>query len=73
MPWKLIVCSLDQVKGYNTPVLKVIFSEISVKLAEKNNFVTHFFQRRFKICKNLQKTNISEDFLQKGLPSDNEN
>ena len=68
LPWKLIGCSLDQVKGYNTPVLKVIFSEMSVKLAEKNKFVTHFFQRRLKICKNRQKPNISEDFRQNGLP-----
>ena len=68
MQWKLIGCSLDQAKGYNTPVLNVIFLEISVKLAEKNKFVTHFFQRRFKTCKNRQKPNISEDFRQKGLP-----
>ena len=68
LPWKLIGCSFNQVKGYNTPVLKFIFSEISVKFDEKNKFVTRFFQRRLKIGKNWQKSNISEDFRQKGLP-----
>ena len=46
-------------KGYNTPVLKVIFSENSVKLAEENKFFTHFFSKTFK---NLQKSAKTEHF-----------
>ena len=48
-----------------TPVVKVTFSEINVKLAEKNKYATHSVQRSLEMCKNKEKPNISEDFRQK--------
>ena len=35
------------------------FSEISVKLAEKNEFGTHSIQRCLEMCKNNNKPNVS--------------
>ena len=58
----------NKLRGIILQYSKSFFPKNSVKLAEKNKFVTHFFQRRLKICKNRQKPNISEDFRQKGLP-----
>ena len=41
------------------------FSEINIKLAEKNKFPTHSVQRSLEMCKNKENPSISEDFRQK--------
>ena len=41
------------------------FSEINVKLAEKNKYATHSVQRSLEMCENKEKPSVSEDFRQK--------
>ena len=41
------------------------FSEINVKLAEKNKYATHSVQRCLEMCENKQKPSVSEGFRQK--------
>ena len=50
-------------KGYSSG--QSHFSEINVKLAEKNNYATHSVQRSLEMCENKEKPSVSEDFRQK--------
>ena len=50
-------------KGYSSDHSH--FSEINVKLAEKNKYATHSVQRSLDMCENMEKTSVSEDFRQK--------
>ena len=50
-------------KGYSSD--QSHFSEIKVKLAEKNKYATHSVQRSLEMCKNKEKPSVSEDFRQK--------
>ena len=50
-------------KGYSSG--QSHFSEINVKLAEKNKYATHSVQRSLEMCENKEKPNVSEDFRQK--------
>ena len=47
-----------------------VFSEINVKLAEKNKYATHSVQRSLEMCENKEKPSISEDFDKKSSTSD---
>ena len=38
------------------------FSEINVKLAEKNKYAAHSIQRSLEMCGNKEKPSVSEDF-----------
>ena len=49
-------------KGYSSG--QSHFSEINVKLAEKNKYATHSVQRSLEMCENKQKPSVSEDFYQ---------
>ena len=55
-------------KGYSSD--KSHFSEINVKLAEKNKYTTHSVQRSLEMCENKEKPSVSEDFRQKSSTSD---
>ena len=50
-------------KGYSSD--QSHFSEINVKLAEKNKYATHSVQRSLEMCENKEKPGVSEDFRQK--------
>ena len=50
-------------KGYSS--CQSHFSEINVKLAEKNKYATHSVQRSLEMCENKGKPSVSEDFRQK--------
>ena len=50
-------------KGYSSD--QSHFSEINVKLAEKNKYATHSVQRSLEMCENKKKPGVSEDFRQK--------
>ena len=52
-----------KLKGYSSG--QSHFSEINVKLAEKNKYATHSVQRSLEMCENKEKPSISEDFRQK--------
>ena len=41
------------------------FSEINVKLAEKNKYATHSVQRSLEMGENKEQPSVSEDFRQK--------
>ena len=60
--WRGIRCS-SVLKGYSSG--QSHFSEINVKLAEKNKYATHSVQRSLEMCENKEKPSISEDFRQK--------
>ena len=62
----LSVCPV--LKGYSSG--QSYYTEINVKLAEKNKYATHSVQRSFEMCENKEKSSISEDFRQKGSTSD---
>ena len=47
-------------KGYSSD--QSHFSEINVKLAEKNKYATHSVQRSLEMCENKEKPSVSEDF-----------
>ena len=55
-------------KGYSSG--QSHFSEINVKLAEKNKYATHSVQRSLEMCENKEKPSASEDFRQKSSTSD---
>ena len=59
---------LHVLKGYSSG--KSHFSEITVKLAEKNKYATHSVQRSLEMCENEEKPSVSEDFRQKSSTSD---
>ena len=50
-------------KGYSSD--QSHFSEINVKLGEKNKYATHSVQRSLEMCENKEKPSVSEDFRQK--------
>ena len=50
-------------KGYSSG--QSHFSEINVKLAEKNEFANRSVQRCLEMCENKQKPSVSKDFRQK--------
>ena len=55
-------------KGYSSG--QSHFSEINVKLAEKNKYATHSVQRSLEMCENKENPSVSEDFRQKSSTSD---
>ena len=57
-------------KGYSSD--QSHFSEINVKLAEKNKYATRSVQRSLEMCENMEKPSVSEDFRQKSSTSDAE-
>ena len=58
-------------KGYSSG--QSHFSEINVKLAEKNEFATRSVQKYLEMRKNEKKLSVSEDFRHKSSTSEVEN
>ena len=65
---RILYLKLFFLKGYSSG--QSHFSEINVKLAEKNKYAIHSAQRSLEMCENKEKPSISEDFRQKSSTSD---
>ena len=61
--WHLLDPFAWALKGYSSG--QSHFSEINIKLAEKNKYATHSVQRSLEMCENKEKPSVSEDFRQK--------
>ena len=60
---KIFSGKCETIKGYSSD--QSHFTEINVKLAEKNKYATHSVQRSLEMCENKEKPSVSEDFRQK--------
>ena len=70
--WRLCLCIYHECKpgskGYSSG--QSYFSEINIKLAEKNKYATHSVLRSLEMCENKEKPSVYEDFRQKSSTSD---
>ena len=63
-----VILNLNKLKGHSSG--QSHFSEINIKLAEKNKYATRSIQRSLEMCENKEKPSVSEDFRQKSSTSD---